>query len=45
MMLPLWIGIPAVLLFVAFIVFAFRQGGKVSNPSDGTPPDYPGIQL
>ena len=44
MTLPLWVAIPAGILMLAFIVFAFRQGMKVAT-GDGSATnnqnDYP----
>jgi hypothetical protein len=38
-------GILGAIVLVSFIVFAFRQGEKVRNGPEGTPPPYPGEQL
>jgi hypothetical protein len=35
----LWVVIPAGVLLLAFIVFAFRQGMKVTSKPRGTPPE------
>jgi hypothetical protein len=40
--LPGWAVVPVALLLVAFIVFAFRQGFKVTSRQDGDPPDRTG---
>jgi hypothetical protein len=39
MMLPLWVAIPAGILMLAFIVFAFRQGMQVTSRQEGDPPE------
>ena len=39
MTLPLWVTIPAGILMLAFIVFAFRQGMQVTSKPKGTPPE------
>ncbi|MGM4888135.1 hypothetical protein AB7813_12335 [Tardiphaga sp. 20_F10_N6_6] len=44
MALPWWIVIPVGVLFVAFIVFALRQGATVNTDPESTPPSYPGEQ-
>jgi hypothetical protein len=33
MSLPHWLGIPGVILLIGLIVYGFRQGGKLRNPS------------
>jgi hypothetical protein len=35
----LWVVIPAGVLLLAFIVFAFRQGMQVTSKPRGTPPE------
>jgi hypothetical protein len=35
----LWVVIPAGVLLLAFIVFAFRQGMQVTSKPKGTPPE------
>ena len=42
MTLPSWVIILVGVLFVAFIVFAFRQGFKVTNRQEGDPPEQIG---
>ncbi|MDB5630013.1 MAG: hypothetical protein JWQ51_2353, partial [Tardiphaga sp.] len=42
MTLSEWIGVPAGILILAFIFFAFRQGSKVRNMQDGDPPGSSG---
>ncbi|MDB5503619.1 MAG: hypothetical protein JWR89_3521 [Tardiphaga sp.] len=37
MTLSPWIGVPAGILLLAFIVFAFRQGMQVTREQDGSP--------
>jgi hypothetical protein len=37
-----WFVIPAGVLMLAFIVFAFRQGMKVTSKPEGTPPEETG---
>jgi hypothetical protein len=39
MTLPLWVTIPAGILLLAFIVFAFRQGMQVTGKPRGTAPE------
>ena len=39
MMLPLWVAIPAGILMLAFILFAFRQGLQVTSRPSGVPPE------
>jgi hypothetical protein len=34
-----WLGIPAGILLLAFIVFAFRQGMKVTSRQEDNPPE------
>jgi hypothetical protein len=34
-----WIAIPAGILLLAFILFAFRQGMKVTSRQEGDPPE------
>jgi hypothetical protein len=34
-----WVGIPAGILMIAFIVFAFRQGMQVTSKPRGIPPE------
>ena len=42
MQVPAWLGIGCLILFVGFVVFAFRQGMKVRRPPEGVPPEiYP----
>ena len=38
-MLPDWIGIPGVILLIAFIAFGMRQGMKVKSRQEGDPPE------
>ena len=38
--LPNWIGIPGVILLIGLIVYGFRQGSKVTNKPEGTPPEH-----
>jgi hypothetical protein len=33
------LGIGALVVLVAFIIFAFRQGMKVKNPPENVPPE------
>ena len=40
--MPQWLGVPLGILMLVFIVFAFRQGGKVKRKQDGNPPDRSG---
>jgi hypothetical protein len=35
----LWVVIPAGVLLLSFIVFAFRQGMQVTSKPRGTPPE------
>jgi hypothetical protein len=35
----LWVVIPAGVLLLAFIVFAFRQGMQITSKPRGTPPE------
>jgi hypothetical protein len=35
----LWVVIPAGVLLLAFIIFAFRQGMQVTSKPKGTPPE------
>ena len=42
MTLPPWAIVPVGILFVAFIVFAFRQGFKVTTRQNGDPPGHSG---
>jgi hypothetical protein len=39
MALSVWVAIPAGILMLAFIVFAFRQGMQVTSKQDGDPPE------
>ncbi len=39
MEVPAWLGIICLILFVAFVTFAFRQGMKVRRPPEGVPPE------
>jgi len=41
--LPAWIGIPGAVLLIAFIVYGFWQGTKVTTRQEGDPPerDFP----
>ena len=39
MEVPDWLGIGCLILFVAFVVFAFRQGMKVRRRPEGVPPE------
>jgi hypothetical protein len=39
MTLPHWVAIPAGILMLAFIVFAFRQGMQVTSKQEGDPPE------
>jgi hypothetical protein len=39
MTLPTWVAIPAGVLMIVFIVFAFRQGMQVKTKPRGTPPE------
>ena len=34
-----WLAVPAGILMLAFIVFAFRQGMQVTSKPEGTPPE------
>jgi len=36
------LGAASLIVLVSFIVFAFRQGEKVKNPPEGTPPETTG---
>ncbi len=36
------LGIAALIVLISFIVFAFRQGEKVRNSPEGTPPETTG---
>lgn len=38
----LWVVVPAGVLLLAFIVFAFRQGMQVTSKPQGTPPEETG---
>jgi len=38
--LPAWIGIPGVILLLAFIAYGFRQGMKVTTRQEGNPPEH-----
>jgi hypothetical protein len=40
MTLPAWIGIPGAVLLIAFIVYGFRQGTKVTTRQEGNPPEH-----
>ena len=42
MTLPPWAIVPVGILFGAFIVFAFRQGFKVTTRQSGNPPGHSG---
>jgi hypothetical protein len=42
MTLPTLIAIPGGILLIAFIVFAFRQGMKVTSRQEGDPPERTG---
>jgi hypothetical protein len=35
-----WVAVPAGILLLAFIVFAFRQGMKVTTRQEGDPPEH-----
>jgi hypothetical protein len=37
--MPFWLAIPAGILMLAFIVFAFRQGMQVTSKQEGNPPE------
>jgi hypothetical protein len=37
--LPAWIGIPGIVLLIAFIAYGFRQGMKVTTRQEGNPPE------
>jgi hypothetical protein len=39
MTLPAWVAVPAGILLLAFIVFAFRQGMQVTSRQEGNPPE------
>jgi hypothetical protein len=39
MTLPPWVAVPAGILMLAFIVFAFRQGMQVTSKQEGDPPE------
>jgi hypothetical protein len=39
MTLPPWVAIPAGILMLGFIVFAFRQGMQVTSKQEGDPPE------
>ncbi len=41
-MWSMWLGILGGIFLVGFIGFAFRQGEKVKNDPEGTPPDSTG---
>jgi TM2 domain-containing membrane protein YozV len=45
MAIPFWIGIPLLLLFAGFLVFAFRQGMQVKNKPEGVPPERIGNNI
>jgi hypothetical protein len=34
-----WVAVPAGILMLAFIVFAFRQGMQVTRKQEGDPPE------
>jgi hypothetical protein len=36
---PAWLGITCLLLIVAFVAFAYRQGTKVKKKPEGIPPE------
>jgi hypothetical protein len=40
MTLPAWIGVPGAVLLIAFIVYGFRQGTKVTTRQEGDPPEH-----
>ena len=40
--MSLWLAVPAGILMLAFIVFAFRQGMQVTSKPEGTPPEETG---
>ena len=40
MTLPAWIGVPGAVLLIAFIVYGFRQGTKVTTMQEGDPPEH-----
>ena len=40
--MPLWLALPLGILMLAFIVFAFRQGDKVTTKQEGNPPEHTG---
>ena len=40
--MPQWLGVPLGILMLVFIVFAFRQGDKVTRKQEGNPPDRSG---
>jgi hypothetical protein len=42
-MLPHWIGVPGIILLIAFIAYAFGQGTKVQSRGEGSRGDDPGI--
>ena len=37
-----WLAVPAGILMLAFIVFAFRQGMQVPSKPEGIPPEETG---
>jgi len=37
---PTWLGLSCFAAMVAFIVFTFRQGMKISQPPEGAPPEH-----
>jgi hypothetical protein len=39
MTLRAWTGIPGAILLLAFIVYGFRQGMKVTSKQEGDPPE------
>jgi hypothetical protein len=40
--LPAWIGIPGVILLLAFIAYGVRQGMQVTTRQEGNPPERDG---
>lgn len=38
-MLPHWIGVPGVILLIAFIAYAWRQGTKIHSRGEGSSAD------
>lgn len=42
MSLQQWIAIPAGILMLAFVAFAFRQGMKVTSKPESVPPEETG---